>query len=98
MVCTRISFAIRFRGHSASSRIELRAIACDRPCSFRLLGESAFKATDSVTRQLLAESADKRLGRNCMSSAAQVQWGDAEAAMDYWAQRIAVFGASQSSI
>ena len=23
-----------------------------------------------------------------MSNAAQVQWGDAEAAMDYWAQKI----------
>jgi hypothetical protein len=51
--------------------------------------EAAFKATDSSTGQLLAESVDRRLGGMAVSSAAQVQWGDAEAAMDYWSQRIA---------
>ncbi len=51
--------------------------------------EAAFKATDSSSGQLLAESVDKRLGGMAVSSAAQVQWGDAEAAMDYWSQRIA---------
>jgi hypothetical protein len=51
--------------------------------------EAAFKATDSTTGQLLAESIDKRVGGMAVSSAAQVQWGDAEAAMDYWSQRIA---------
>jgi hypothetical protein len=50
--------------------------------------EAAFKATDSSTGQLLAESVDKRVGGMAVSSAAQVQWGDAENAMDYWAQRI----------
>ena len=50
--------------------------------------QAAFKATDSVTGQLLGESVDKRIGGMAVSSAAQVQWGDAEAAMDYWAQRI----------
>ena len=50
--------------------------------------EAAFKATDSSTGQLLAESVDKRIGGMAVSTAAQVQWGDAEAAMDYWAQRI----------
>jgi hypothetical protein len=50
--------------------------------------EAAFKATDSSTGQLLAESVDRRLGGMAVSSAAQVQWGDAEAAMDYWSQRI----------
>jgi hypothetical protein len=52
--------------------------------------EAAFKATDSSTGQLLAESVDKRVGGMAVSSAAQVQWGDAQTAMDYWAQRITV--------
>ena len=52
--------------------------------------EAAFKATDSSTGQLLAESVDKRIGGMAVSNAAQVQWGDAEAAMDYWSQRITV--------
>ena len=50
--------------------------------------EAAFKATDSITGQLLAESIDKRIGGMAMSGAAQLQWGDAEAAMDYWSQKI----------
>ena len=50
--------------------------------------EAAFKATDSSTGQLLAESVDKRIGGMAVSNAAQVQWGDAEAAMDYWSLRI----------
>ena len=50
--------------------------------------EAAFKATDSSTGQLLAESVDKRIGGMAVSGAAQIQWGDAEAAMDYWAQKI----------
>ncbi len=52
--------------------------------------EAAFKATDSSTGQLLAESVDKRVGGMAVSSAAQVKWGDAQNAMDYWAQRITV--------
>jgi hypothetical protein len=50
--------------------------------------EAAFKATDSSTGQLLAESVDKRIGGMAVSNAAQIQWGDAEAAMDYWSLRI----------
>ncbi|HUY19442.1 MAG TPA: DUF3313 domain-containing protein [Candidatus Binataceae bacterium] len=51
--------------------------------------EAAFKATDSVSGQLLAESVDKRYGGMAMKGAAQIQWGDAESAMDYWSQKIA---------
>ena len=51
--------------------------------------EAAFKATDSTTGQLLAESVDKRIGGMAVSGAAQIQWGDAESAMDYWSQKIA---------
>jgi hypothetical protein len=50
--------------------------------------EAAFKATDSVTGQLLGESVDRRIGGMAVSGAAQVQWGDAEAAMDYWSLKI----------
>jgi hypothetical protein len=50
--------------------------------------EAAFKATDSTTGQLLAESVDRRIGGMAVKEAAQLQWGDAEAAMDYWSQKI----------
>jgi hypothetical protein len=50
--------------------------------------EAAFKATDSSTGQLLAESVDRRIGGMAVSGAAQIHWGDAEAAMDYWSQKI----------
>jgi hypothetical protein len=51
--------------------------------------EAAFKATDSVTGQLVAEAVDKRIGGMGLSAAAGLQWADAENAMDYWAQKIA---------
>jgi Protein of unknown function (DUF3313) len=50
--------------------------------------EAAFKATDSTTGQLLAESVDRRIGGMAVKEAAQIQWGDAEAAMYYWSQKI----------
>jgi hypothetical protein len=51
--------------------------------------EAMMKMTDSVTGQLLAGAIDKRAGGMALSSAAQWQWGDAENAMNYWAQKIA---------
>jgi hypothetical protein len=50
--------------------------------------EAAFKATDSITGQLLAESVDRRIGGMAVKNAEQIHWGDAEAAMDYWSQKI----------
>lgn len=50
--------------------------------------EAAFKATDSTSGTLLAESVDKRYGGMAMKSAAQIKWGDAENAMNYWAEKI----------
>jgi len=50
--------------------------------------EAASKRTDSTTAQLLGESVDKRTGGMAVRTAAQVQWGDAEAAMDYWVRII----------
>jgi len=52
--------------------------------------EAALEVTDSMSGQLLAESVDERVGGMALSAAAQMQWGDAEAAMNYWAKRIAL--------
>ena len=59
-----------------------------RHAAFAGSAEAAFKATDSTTGQLLAESVDNRIGGMSVITAAQLQWGDAEAVMDYWAERI----------
>ena len=50
--------------------------------------EAEMKLTDSVTGTLLAEAVDQRAGGMGLKSAASFQWGDAQNAMDYWAQRI----------
>ena len=49
--------------------------------------EAEMKATDSVTGQTLAAAVDKRAGGAGFKGAASFQWGDAENAIDYWAQR-----------
>jgi hypothetical protein len=51
--------------------------------------EAQAKISDSVTDQLLAAGADKRLGGMQIASAAQWRWGDAEKVMKYWAEKIA---------
>jgi hypothetical protein len=50
--------------------------------------EAEMKVTDSVTGQLLAEAVDQRAGGMGLKGAASFQWGDAQNAMDYWAQKI----------
>jgi hypothetical protein len=50
--------------------------------------EAEMKATDSVSGEVLAEAVDQRAGGMGIKSAASFQWGDAQNAMDYWAQRI----------
>jgi len=50
--------------------------------------EAQAKIVDSVTGQLLAAGADRRLGGMQIASAAQWQWGDAEKIMKYWAEKI----------
>lgn len=50
--------------------------------------EGEMKATDSTTGELLAGAVDQRAGGMGIKSAASFQWGDAENAMDYWAQKI----------
>src|ERR1700674_1661046 len=50
--------------------------------------EAEMKLTDSVTGMLLAEAVDQRAGGMGIKSAASFRWGDAQNAMDYWAQKI----------
>ncbi len=50
--------------------------------------EAEMKVTDSVSGDLLAEAVDQRAGGMGIKSAASFQWGDAENAMDYWAEKI----------
>jgi hypothetical protein len=47
--------------------------------------QSAAKLTDSVSGQLLEAWADKRMGGASLKSLDVFWWGDAENAMDYWA-------------
>jgi hypothetical protein len=42
--------------------------------------------TDSVTGNVLAAAVDRRVGGGSMETAAQWQWGDAENAMNQWAE------------
>jgi len=50
--------------------------------------EAEMKMTDSVTGELLGEAVDQRAGGMGIKGAASFQWGDAQNAMDYWAQKI----------
>jgi Protein of unknown function (DUF3313) len=51
--------------------------------------QSEGEITDSVTGQVLAAGVDKRSGGLSIKNADVWQWGDAENAMDFWAQRLA---------
>jgi hypothetical protein len=59
------------------------------------------KLTDSVSGQLLAAWSDERFGSGAVKNAGVWQWGDAEHAMDYWAegldQRLATLGIQHSA-
>ena len=49
-------------------------------------GQAAAKITDSMTGQVLAAAADRRVGGGSVETAAQWQWGDAENAIKAWSQ------------
>jgi len=49
--------------------------------------EIALKATDAKTGELLAAAIDRRSGGGAVQQAAVWQWGDAQAAIDFWTQR-----------
>ena len=51
--------------------------------------EVALKLTDSKTGQLLAAAIDRRGGGGSIEQAAVWQWGDVQAAIDFWTQRFA---------
>jgi len=51
--------------------------------------EVAIKVSDSRTGQLLAAAIDRRGGGGGAEQAAVWQWGDAQAAIDFWTQRFA---------
>ena len=59
------------------------------------------KLTDSVTGQLLGAWVDKRFGTGAFKNATVWQWGDADNAMNYWAnaldQRLAKLGVEQTA-
>jgi Protein of unknown function (DUF3313) len=63
--------------------------------------EGEAKLTDSVSGQLLAAWADKRVGGASLKNVDVFTWGDADNAMDYWAngldQRLVALGVQQSS-
>jgi hypothetical protein len=50
--------------------------------------EGEMEAKDSTTGELLAGAVDQRAGGMGLKGAASFRWGDAENAMDYWAQKI----------
>ncbi|MGD0290495.1 MAG: DUF3313 domain-containing protein [Candidatus Binataceae bacterium] len=62
--------------------------------------QGAFKANDSTSGQLLAAAVDKRVGGTSIKNVAVFQWGDAQNAIDYWAQltdqRLVSFGVQSS--
>ncbi len=62
--------------------------------------QGAFKLTDSVSGQLLAAAVDKRVGGTSVKNVTVFQWGDAQNAIDYWAnladERLASFGVKQT--
>jgi hypothetical protein len=59
------------------------------------------KLTDSVSGQLLAAWADQRFGGAAVKNAGVWEWGDADHAMNYWAnaldQRLATLGIQQTA-
>jgi hypothetical protein len=62
--------------------------------------QGALKLNDSVSGELLAAAVDKRVGGTSIKNADVFQWGDAENAINYWAdltdQRLVTFGVQSS--
>ena len=65
-------------------------------CAFVGSATGEAKLTDSVSGQLLAAWSDKRFGSGAVKNATVWQWGDAENAMNHWAngldQRLVTLG------
>jgi hypothetical protein len=62
--------------------------------------QGALKLNDSTSGQLLAAAVDKQLGGTSVKNIDVFKWGDAENAIDYWAnltdQRLVSFGVNSS--
>lgn len=62
--------------------------------------QGALKLNDSTSGQLLAAAVDKRVGGTSVTNVVVFQWGDAEHAIDYWAdltdKRLVSFGVQTS--
>jgi hypothetical protein len=62
--------------------------------------QGALKLNDSTSGQLLAAAVDKRVGGTSVKNVDVFRWGDAENAIDYWAnltdQRLVAFGVQSS--
>ncbi len=63
--------------------------------------QGAVKMNDSASGELLAEAVDERVGGTSVKNITVFQWGDAENAINYWAdlmnQRLVSFGVQQSA-
>jgi hypothetical protein len=75
----------------------LSAIKMMATGSYSFVGsaQGAFKANDSVSGQLLAAAIDKGLGGTSIKNVDVFQWGDAENAIDYWANLTETGGAAR---
>ena len=51
--------------------------------------EAEAKVLDSLTNEVLTAGVDRRIGGGSLKTAAQWQWGDAENAMNAWAEQLA---------
>jgi hypothetical protein len=50
--------------------------------------QGEIKITDSVSGQVLGLAVDKRIGGGSIKAGFQWQWGDAENAIDHWAEML----------
>ncbi len=67
----------------------LNAVQSMATGSYAFVGsaEGEMKITDATTGEFLGGAIDKRVGGAALSSAAQWRWGDAQNAMNYWAEK-----------
>ncbi len=80
----------------------LSAIKMAATGTFAFVGsaQGAIKFNDATSGELLAEAVDERVGGTSVKNITVFQWGDAENAINYWAdlidQRLVSFGVQQN--
>jgi hypothetical protein len=84
------SGSIALSGSAARLKAQRGGVDCTWPQLIQPRSRNLILSCSAIASAvaLLAESVDKRIGGMAVKEAAQIQWGDAEAAMDYWAQKI----------